>query len=234
LEKFRTWVDASYAVHPDMRSHTGGVISFGTRGLLCKSSKQKINTKSSTEAELVGASDYLPNAIWVKLFMEAQGHQINECILEQDNEAAIKLEKNGRASSGARTRHINIRYFFIKDRTAAENIKIRHCPTLQMLADFFTKPLQGALFRLFRDVILGHAHISTLTAAIAAAAQERVGERPADDESTDKETNETKVQDKKVSWADIVAGRATKSAPEERQEPNDSPQGKLILLEQSS
>ena len=44
-----------------------------------------------------------------------------------------------------------------------------------------------------------------------------VGERPADDESTDKETNETKVQDKKVSWADIVAGRATKSAPEERQ-----------------
>jgi hypothetical protein len=57
LGKMRTWVDASYAVHPDMRSHTGGVISFGNGGLICKSSKQKLNTKSSTEAELVGASD---------------------------------------------------------------------------------------------------------------------------------------------------------------------------------
>lgn len=61
----RTWVDASYAVHPDMKSHTGGVMSFGTGGLICKSSKQKLNTKSSTEAELVGASDYLPNLMWL-------------------------------------------------------------------------------------------------------------------------------------------------------------------------
>jgi hypothetical protein len=44
----RTWVDASYAVHPDMKSHTGGVMSFGTGGFFCKSSKQKLNTKSST------------------------------------------------------------------------------------------------------------------------------------------------------------------------------------------
>jgi hypothetical protein len=54
----RTLVDASYAVHPDMKSHTGGLMSMGTGGLICKSSKQKLNTKSSTEAELVGASDY--------------------------------------------------------------------------------------------------------------------------------------------------------------------------------
>jgi hypothetical protein len=60
LTSLRTWVDASYAVHPDMRSHTGGVMSFGTGGLIGKSSKQKLNTKSSTEAETVGASDYLP------------------------------------------------------------------------------------------------------------------------------------------------------------------------------
>jgi len=234
LHKFRAWVDASYAVHPDMRSHTGGVISFGTGGLLCKSSKQKLNTKSSTEAELVWASDYLPNAIWTKFFMEAQGHHIRECILEQDNESAIKLEKNGRASSGPRTRHINIRYFFIKDRTAAENITIRHCRTLQMLADFFTKPFQGALFRLFRDVILGHLHISALTAALAAAAQERVGKGPACDVPTEQSTNKITVQDKKVSWADVAAGRVRESEPERRQGPNDPSQGKLILLEQSS
>jgi hypothetical protein len=74
LSKMQTWVDASYAVHRDMKSHTGGVVSFGTGAAMSKSSKQKLNTKSSTEAELVGASDYLPHAIWAKKFLEAQGY----------------------------------------------------------------------------------------------------------------------------------------------------------------
>jgi hypothetical protein len=115
LGRMHTWVDASYAVHPDMRSHTGGVISFGRGGVACKSGKQKLNTKSSTEAEFVGASDYLPNTIWVKLFMEAQGFQIHENILRQDNESAIRLEKNGRTSAGPKSGHINIRFFWLKD-----------------------------------------------------------------------------------------------------------------------
>jgi hypothetical protein len=46
LSNLRTWVDASYALHPNMKSHTGGVISKGTGGLVCKSSKQKLNTTS--------------------------------------------------------------------------------------------------------------------------------------------------------------------------------------------
>ena len=107
-----------------MRSHTGGIISFGRGGLVCKSSKQKLNTKSSTEAEVVGASDYLPHRLWVKMFMEAQGHNIKESIMEQDNESIIKIEKNGKASTGPRTRHINIRYFWIKDRVKAASIII--------------------------------------------------------------------------------------------------------------
>jgi hypothetical protein len=164
MERERTWVDASYAVHPDMKSHTGGVMLFGVGGLVCKSSKQKLNTKSSTEAELVGASDYLPNTIWVKHFLEAQGYRLDDNILEQDNESAIKLEKNGRTSAGPKSRHIDIRFFWIQDRLKQEDILVRHCPTLQMLADFFTKPLQGALFRPFRDVLLGYKHVDTLTA----------------------------------------------------------------------
>lgn len=102
LGTFRSWVDASYATHPDMNSHTGGITSFGTGGFLCKSSKQKLNTKGSTEAEVVGASDCLPNTIWVKLFMEAQGYPIEEAHFEQDNESAIKMETNGRTSAGPR------------------------------------------------------------------------------------------------------------------------------------
>lgn len=207
LNSFRTWVDASFAVHPDMRSHTGGVISFGNGGVLCKSSKQKLNTKSSTEAELVGASDYLPNTIWVKLFMEAQGHPITECLFEQDNEAAIKLETNGRASCSSKTRHVSIRYFFVKDRARQENIAIRHCPTLRMLADFFTKPLQGALFRKFRDVILGYAHINSLS--IAVSNQERVGEGSFDDDTVSS-TDREQPQPHDTDWVEVIPKKVKK------------------------
>jgi hypothetical protein len=72
LSKIRTWVDASYGVHDDLKSHTGGVISLGQGVVMGKSSKQKLNTKSSTEAEVVSANDYLPNTIWLKYFLETQ------------------------------------------------------------------------------------------------------------------------------------------------------------------
>jgi hypothetical protein len=130
LEKIRTWVNASYAVHPDMKSHTSGIMSLGSRGILCKSTKQKLNTKSSTEAELVGASDYLSNTIWVKMFLQKQGFLVSENLLEQSNESAIKLEKNSRSSAGQRSRHINVRYFWMKDCVRQEGINIQHCPTL--------------------------------------------------------------------------------------------------------
>jgi Reverse transcriptase (RNA-dependent DNA polymerase) len=174
LGRFRTWIDASYAVHPDCRSHTGGAISLGRGAIACKSTKQKLNTKSSTEAETVGASNYLPNTIWLKMFMEAQGYTITSNILEQDNESAIKLAKNGRTSAGPKSRHIDIRFFWLKDRIKSGEIIIRHCPTAHMLADFFTKPLQGSLFRRFKAVVLGHQHVDTLQDIIPDSLEERV------------------------------------------------------------
>jgi hypothetical protein len=179
LGRLRTWVDASYAVHPACRSHTGGAISFGRGALLCKSVKQKLNTKSSTEAETVGASDYMPNTIWVQHFMESQGYTVTSNILEQDNESAIRLATNGRASAGPKSCHIDIRYFWLKDRIQSHDIHIRHCPTTQMLADFFTKPLQGHLFRFFKAVVLGHRHVDTLSDPIT----EPLGECVEDDQS---------------------------------------------------
>ena len=173
----RTWVDAAYGVHHDMKSHTGGVMSLGRGVIMCKSTKQKLNTKSSTEAEVVGASDYLPNTIWAKLFLEAQGYEIKENYFAQDNQSAMKLEQNGRKSCGQKSRHIDIRYFFMKDRVETENITIVYCPTEEMLADFFTKPLQGALFQKFRRVLMGHAHVNTLSLSSSTPTEERVGEK---------------------------------------------------------
>ena len=158
----QTWVDASYAVHSDMKSHTGGTVSFGRGSIMSKSSKQKLNTKSSTEAELVGASDYLSYAIWAKKFLECQGYILSGNAFHQDNKSTIQFEKNGRKSCGPNSRHIDIRYFWIKDRLDLDGFDVVYCPTERMLADFFTKPLQGALFRKLRAVVMGHAHVRTL------------------------------------------------------------------------
>ena len=74
----------------------------------------------------------------------------------------MKLEKDGKRSSGQKTRHIAIRYCFIKDRIVTEGIDIIYCSTLEMLADFITKPLQGSLFRKFREMVMGRDHIDSL------------------------------------------------------------------------
>ena len=167
------YVDASFAVHKDMRSHTGAVMTLGKGAPLSMSTKQKINTKSSTEAELVGVDDSLPFNVWCMYFLQEQGYHANSCkegddkaknleyvghknILYQDNTSSIKLEMNGKASSTKRTRHINIRYFLITDKVKRGEIStITHCPTEEMLADVLTKPLQGSLFKKFRNAIMG-------------------------------------------------------------------------------
>ena len=94
IQTMYTFVYASYAVHDNMKSHMGRVITFGHGGITCKSAKQKVVTKSSTEAELVGASEYLPSTIWVQYFLQAQGFPHRNSYLEQDNQSAIRLERN--------------------------------------------------------------------------------------------------------------------------------------------
>jgi hypothetical protein len=142
---------------------------------MSKSSKQKLNTKSSTKAELVGASDYLPYPIWGEKFLEGQGHTLKTNTFYQDNQSTIRFERNGRRSCGPNSRHIDIRYFFIKDRLGLKDFDVQYCPTEQILADFLTKPLQGNLFRKLRAIIMGHKHIDTLKELTPATSQERVG-----------------------------------------------------------
>jgi hypothetical protein len=140
------YVDASFAVHEDMRSHTGASIGLGKGPVFTKSSKQKLNGTSSTEAELIGLSDSLPQVLWVRDFLLEQGHVIGPAVLYQDNQSTIKLAERGSAAS-ERTRHVAIRFFFIHDRIKSGEVVIEYMPTGNMLADILTKPLQGTLFR---------------------------------------------------------------------------------------
>ena len=148
------YADASYAVHKDYKSH-GGVIVIHNRGpVLVKCSKQKMVTKSSTEAELVTLSDAASIAAYNVQFLKCQGYNV-DATLKQDNTSTIKLAENGRSNSD-RTRHIGIRYFFIKQYLEDGTMRIEHCPTKEMLADILTKPLVGEQFRILRDMLLGY------------------------------------------------------------------------------
>jgi hypothetical protein len=149
------WIDASFAVHPNMRGHTGGGISMGRGMPIVTSTKQKLNTRSSTESEIVGVDDCMPAVLWTRYFLEAQGYAVRENIVYQDNQSAILMEKNGKASSSKRTKHINIRYYFVTDRIRKKDLTVEWCPTEDMIGDFMTKPTQGALFKKFRDQIMG-------------------------------------------------------------------------------
>ena len=153
-----TWsVDAALAVHEDMRSHTGAALTMGKDALLSMSLKQNINTKSSTEAELVGVDDAMNFVMWSKLFLDWQMQHHNDGlkrkslgktnILLQDNTSAIQLKIYGKRSSTKRTRHINIRHFYITDKLQDKTVTaISYCPTKKMASDFLSKPLQGLLF----------------------------------------------------------------------------------------
>jgi hypothetical protein len=136
-------VDASFAVYPNMRGHSGGGLSLGQGFPIVSSTKQKLNTQSSTETDIVGADDFMLTICWTWYFMKAQGYGVNDNVLFQDNKSSILLEKNGKASSSKRTKHINIWYFFITDRLSKEEVSLVWCPTGDMIGDYATKPLQG-------------------------------------------------------------------------------------------
>ena len=155
MESVRWWIDASYAVHSNMHGHTGATMSMGNGSIYSGSWKQKMVTRSSTESEVVSIHDVLPQILWMKKFLEDQGLTIKETVLYQDNMSLKLLEHNGRQSSTKRTKHMDIRYFYVSDHIGNKTLSLKHCPTEEMLADYFTKPLQGALFARLHNHIMG-------------------------------------------------------------------------------
>jgi hypothetical protein len=93
-------------------------LSLGRGFPIVSFTKQKLNTRSSTDTEILGADDFMTAICWTRYFMKAQGYGVKDNVLFQDNKSSILLEKNGKASSSKRTKHINIQYFFITDRAS--------------------------------------------------------------------------------------------------------------------
>jgi len=130
-------------VQPEQKSHTGLYDSWKWCCDQCKQ-KTKLNTRSSTEVELVATDDAAGPMLWTSRFLLEQGYDV-KTILYQDNRSAILMESNGRSSAGKRYRH-----FFINDLKEKGLVSIKYCPTEEMVADYMTKPLHGSKFTKFR------------------------------------------------------------------------------------
>ena len=89
--------------------------------------------------------------------MEAQGYMIHDNVILQDNQSTMLLAHNGQQSSGKATRHIDVRYYFIKDQIDQKLMHLKYCPTNLMVADVLTKPLQGTQFCRLRTQLLNYA-----------------------------------------------------------------------------
>ena len=130
-------VDAAFGVHIDLKSHSGGMMSLHPKGgaIASGSNKQRLNTRSSTESELVVADGFLAKILWTDRFVSDQGYNLKGT-LYQDNRSAMIFESKVRSSLGKCSRAINIRYFTIKDSVEKGELEILHCPTDDMVGDF--------------------------------------------------------------------------------------------------
>ena len=118
-------------------------------------------------------NDAMYLVIWTRLFLEAQGFKVVDNIVHQDNQSAMLLERNGKTSSSKKTQHIDIWYYFVTNHVAQGKMSLAYCPTDAMVADYFTKPLQGTKFREFHAMIMNYQD-----PALALMSQECVGASP--------------------------------------------------------
>ena len=138
-----------------MKSRTGLCMSLGKGSIYAASINKNLNTTNSTESELVRVLDDMPKMVWIRYFVEAQEHNVEDVYLYQYNQSAILLEINGMRYVGKKSRHIRIKYFFVTDRVKNNELKITYCPTKGMVSDFFTKPLQSVFFITHCNTVLG-------------------------------------------------------------------------------
>jgi hypothetical protein len=153
-QTIKWYIDSSFVVHKDMRSYTSAVMTLGKGAIILELTKQKVNARSSTESKMIAVNNMISKLLWTKRFIKAQGHKVKANIDYQDNTSALKLEINGKASSGKRTRHFDIKFFYFMDLIQRKEMEVEYCPTKEMIADYMTKPTVGGKFVKFRDSIM--------------------------------------------------------------------------------
>jgi hypothetical protein len=154
LVMLKWYVDGLHNVHWDGKGHGGAVFTLGKRAILSYLRKVKVNTQSSTEMELITADMIMPELLWSLYFIQTQGYKA-ECMgMYQDNISTQLLMKTGKMSSGKKTKHLKVKFFFIKDRVDEGAIKVIDCATKEMWADVMTKSWQGTAFKIMHAELM--------------------------------------------------------------------------------
>jgi len=151
------WIDASYSVHCDYKSHTAIIVCIGeTSGpVYTKSSKQKLMTDSSTFAELVALHDGVHVVQSTLYLMQELGYHDHPAVVHQDNMSTMFLASRG-PGIVSKSRHIPVRYYYVHDCIERKELTVVHCASTDMRVDYITKPKTGKVFRHLRDLSMGN------------------------------------------------------------------------------
>ena len=148
--QFYGYSDADLASCIDTRKSTSGhVFRIGDATVSWRSKKQPIVALSSTEAEYIAWCAAAQETIWLRNLLKNIGFlQTGATTLYEDNQGAIALSKNPK--DHPRTKHIDVKYHYVRETIENKSIDLLYCPTADMLADVMTKGLPKHSFEKFR------------------------------------------------------------------------------------
>ena len=149
------YVDASYGIYPDGKGQTAYGFTLGHGMFYVKSNKQKSVGRSSTGAEIIAIDEAACEAVHLKNLINTIGFRCNECVMYEDNMAAIKIIEGGIETMN-KTKFMRVRMANVKEIINENGVKLKHCPTERMIVDILTKPIGGKRFKVLRDEMLGH------------------------------------------------------------------------------
>ncbi|MBW0517860.1 hypothetical protein O181_057575 [Austropuccinia psidii MF-1] len=139
-DKLTGWADADYAnIKEDRKSISGYVILAHGNPVCWLSKKQSVIAQSTTEAEYISMNMCLKQLRWLTLVFSDLGQKIDWPILYKDNSGAVIISKQ--ALLNANTRHIEVRYQYVRDCVMKNLVKVVQVSTSDMIADILTKPL---------------------------------------------------------------------------------------------
>lgn len=149
-ENLLGFTDSDYAGdEEDSKSTSGYVFLLSSGAVSWMSKKQPIVTLSTTEAEFIAASASACQAVWMRRILRCSGHnEEGGTVIMCDNSSAIKLSKN--PVMHGRSKHIRVRFHFLRDLTKEGTIELVHCGTKEQVADVMTKALKLDAFQKLR------------------------------------------------------------------------------------
>jgi hypothetical protein len=140
--------DADFAGEEDRKSTTGYCYMIGSSLITWRVVKQTCTALSTAESELVALTRTVQEGLWLMRLCRALGMKEEPITIYEDNQAAIILAKDNKFSE--RTKHMDVRYFFVRHKVQDGTVKVHYISTKDQLADFFTKPLGKILFQSLR------------------------------------------------------------------------------------